>query len=492
VLAVPVTAAGGGKAGLAGGVAGVRPDLCLRPDCYGLKVAAVARGIAEEAKRRGCELMDPGDGAALFDKGQRKSAEVLGASGYVALGAKCDPTLAGHYNEDKMPTWGELLERAGGFPGTRWLVKAPNGELVEVVLWQDAVRCVQAGAGTRGFLRVEGMETAGDAAAAADLVEPEVPKMTAEGDLVEPRAEVVPKGWDEAANRRLLEEARLKRAADEAAVMAKLMGMWTGLKGLVQERDLDVMETWVGDAEAMVAGPEGMRLLRKLPFVRNVEGLADEFRLEVWEDYVVLGVMMYLSRCMAQWGMGWKGWEEWYEVLGVKAEEPVPALEVGMPVPAEKGVVETAVDLAAEATAKVELLAELDGLAEVMNVGAECRQEWLDAVATVEGIRLSTDEGVTLGDLVALRDAAKEVLREMAPGAEAQAAEGTEVGEVRVQEMEVDVDVPKVEQLVKQAKAPKAGKVATVKPVKAPKAGKVATVKPVKAAKKKAAGRGKK
>lgn len=132
--------AGGGGRGMKNtGETGISPNLCTLPACFALKCQAAEESVRAKARDQGCELMNDDDAADLFDDDGNLRENI----DYVAIDAKPDPTLCGHYDQRKLQTWAKLLKAEGASGGTVHLAKNPvTGEHTKVVKWQDAVKAI--------------------------------------------------------------------------------------------------------------------------------------------------------------------------------------------------------------------------------------------------------------------------------------------------------------------------------------------------------------
>lgn len=128
-----------GAEGRRGTTGGMSPNLCTQPACYKRKCEAVESSVKASAANRGVEIMPDEESAPLFEK----DGSLRSNSDYVNVLSKPDPTLCHHFDEEKMPTWKHLIASADKGTVKTWLAKNPaTGDFVELIRWQDAVKCV--------------------------------------------------------------------------------------------------------------------------------------------------------------------------------------------------------------------------------------------------------------------------------------------------------------------------------------------------------------
>jgi ParB/RepB/Spo0J family partition protein len=218
-----------------GGTAGIAPNLCTKPSCFKLKCEAVAEKVKAEAKGRGCELMPDDEAKRLFDKDGVLRDNV----DYVDRNGKPDSTLCHHFDDSKMPTWKKLIQTTGKGTVQAWLAKNPvTGEFVELIKWQDAVKCVNDGCRElgdelffKGGEKAETQSTAGSAGSTSGQGSTGQSVFSLADETIKPGDNIMlPEKkddplWDPAEAKRTAQEARDKKKKDEARLCAVLEQM---------------------------------------------------------------------------------------------------------------------------------------------------------------------------------------------------------------------------------------------------------------------------
>jgi ParB/RepB/Spo0J family partition protein len=125
--------AGGGR------TEGIDPNLCQNTRCFELKAAAAWRTVERLARDQGNRLMDKEQAKRLWENGAFQGPL---AGQYVRRDWRPDFSFTGHFGEETMPTWQELL---AGEKVSWLLVRNPNKKgTVYLLERQTAIDLVEA------------------------------------------------------------------------------------------------------------------------------------------------------------------------------------------------------------------------------------------------------------------------------------------------------------------------------------------------------------
>ena len=99
------------EAGGEGRTSGFDGRMCTKPTCFRLKQAAAARAIEKHAEAQGLRVMPKEKGKRLL-KARNADLDVYVVDGdkYIAQDEQPGHEHTGHFANDDLPTWGELLE----------------------------------------------------------------------------------------------------------------------------------------------------------------------------------------------------------------------------------------------------------------------------------------------------------------------------------------------------------------------------------------------